>query len=596
MNCEQIAAILDDGDAAGVTEATRTEIDAHLRSCAKCRADWQVHGWLAAKAAPPISAHLPERIWRSLPADAVAGSGRRSVILPLLLLAGAAAAMLALLSTFDSEQNAEPAATVDVEVASTPDTQDVTVVDGAEEPAADAVASEDPEVAAEQPRHRIAIWPIQYDDEATAAVQQAEAAHRAVVRFFSAQANLEVIETTAAQWDAVRAAVGDIENPGQSVTAGVAMLGPRLIRAMAGELGAEYSVQVASGSLGGPGSWSIGLRYVGPTVTGSGGSGGGNGDDLAAALNYADSVGTDLAQRAYARMFPDAGAQLIEAVVTDSARSDAERLDAIDTLLRSAPRISAGGVMRRGEISPAALAAAVELGRSSASAETRRRVWQQLGQTGNAQLAQPLTDTLLYDPDEEVRAVAADALTVFRAEPAVRAALESVAVGEGSPELRLRARWSALDDAERASYVSATLLDPVLSTEERMAPVILARTRRPTIPGSESRNAEIPALEGEALDAIARIASGNHDDSIRRAALFELGYAGHADFVSLMFDGTDAALRRSVLIELSNRRGTPGIAERIAQVLGAEPDAGVRQMMETLLAPPGSRIQPPTVE
>jgi hypothetical protein len=442
------------------------------------------------------------------------------------------------------------------------------------------------------------IWPIQYEDEATASVQMAEAAHRAVVRFFRAQANLEVIEATPAQYDAARAAVGAIENPGRSVTAGVTMLGSGVTRAMALELGAEYSVQLASGSLGIPGGWSIGLAYVSPTGVGSGSSSGGlAGDNPGEVLNNIESVATDRAQRTYASLFPESSAPLIESVVLDSARSDADRLDAIDTLLRSAPRLSADGAMQRTDISPAVLAAAIELGRSSASAETRRRIWEQLGQTGNPQLTQPLTDALLYDADDAVRAVAADALTEFRAEPAVRAALESVAVGEASPELRLRARWSVLDDADRIDHAVVTLLDPGLTIAERMAPVMLARARRArSIPFVEPRDYAIPALEGAALEAIAGIAEGDHDDPIRQAALFELGFAGHPDFVELLFDRTDAALRRSVLMELRNRRGTPGVLERVDQAVAAEPDADVRQLLENLLAPPEFLIRPPTAE
>lgn len=192
-------------------------------------------------------------------------------------------------------------------------------------------------------------------------------------------------------------------------------------------------------------------------------------------------------------------------------------------------------------------------------------VWELLGQTGDPILAQPLTDTLLYDADDRVRAVAADNLAAFRADPAVRAALESVAAEATSPDLRLRAQWSALDDVARVSYVSATLFDRELSPEQQMAPVILARTRRPGIAASERRNAEIPALEGEALDAIARITPDLHDQANRR-------------------------------------RDTPGVSERIDQVIEAEPDAEVRQAMETMLlrrdwfSPPGSPFQPPTAQ
>jgi hypothetical protein len=609
MNCEHIAAILDDGEITDLSGSERAEVDTHLQHCAQCHTDWHIHAQLTARTIPPVSDNLAARIFRSLPAGAVAGAGRRTVIVPLLALASAAAAALALLTTLGPEQDAEPPVTIEVESSIMPAAEADSVISGTGEVDTGPAHPEAAEVATGQAVHRLVIWPIQYQDDDMASAPIAEAAHHAVVRFFRAQANLDVVEATQAQYQAqnedAQAVMRDGLSPGQTIAFRtintVSSLAPT--QAWALELGAEYGIQVTTNSVGESGYVHIDVAAVGPGIGGSTGTGiESGGDNPADALSQVESVATNLARRAYAELFPDTGDALIEAVIMDFARSDDERLNALRSQLLQPSWLIPEGSTQLARISPAALEAAIELGRSAASADTRMRVWELLGQTGDPILTQSLTDALLYDADDRVRAVATDYLVAFRADPAVRAVLESVAADATSPDLLLRARWSALDDAARVSYVNATLLDPGLSPEQQMAPVILARTGRLGTSGSDRRNAEIPALEGDALDAVARITPNLHDQAIRRAALFELGYAGHPDFVSLMFDGTDASLRRSVVIALSNRRETPGVSERIDQVLEAEPDTEARQTMEDFLSPrdwfspPGSPFQPPTAQ
>lgn len=54
-----------------------------------------------------------------------------------------------------------------------------------------------------------------------------------------------------------------------------------------------------------------------------------------------------------------------------------------------------------------------------------------------------------------------------------RAALEAAAIADPSPEVRLNARWAALDDAGHRNLIVTTLLDTRLTDAERIEPLLL---------------------------------------------------------------------------------------------------------------------------
>jgi hypothetical protein len=231
---------------------------------------------------------------------------------------------------------------------------------------------------------------------------------------------------------------------------------------------------------------------------------------------------------------------------------------------------------------------AIEIGRSDADAATRSRAWALLAQTGNRSVVQPMTDALLYDPSAEVRATTAEWLFDYRSDPIVRTALESAAVSDASPEVRLRAYWSTLENDGRAAFVRTTLLDRRLTPEERIAPLIHARAWRNEYVGSSSDfiDSEIPAMDREALDTLAEIAASSDDAASRIAAVTELGLGGHRDFLALLQEEPDDR-QGQILNNLFNRRQMPGVREFLEQSVNAlAPGSSARTRLERSLAPP----------
>jgi hypothetical protein len=310
-----------------------------------------------------------------------------------------------------------------------------------------------------------------------------------------------------------------------------------------------------------------------------------------------DTVGTELAQQVYARLFPDSGTTQLESVIADSRLTDGQRLDAIQALLRAAPRMRPDGTVTASGLSSNAVAAAIELGRAtSSSPDTRRRVWEYLIQSDNPLAAQALIDALLYDDDARVRAAAADSLTNFIADDVVRSALESAVVSDNSGDVRVRARWAISTNEERLEFVDVTLRDANLTPEQRIGPLIRARASHPVLNATDLLAAEIPAVGAAALDAIAAIVQASDDERIRTAGLMELGLGGHEAFTTLLQAEPDAAIRRQIVGGLLNRRERPGVTEQIEQIAQIETDPAILATIETALSPlefPFSLAAPP---
>ena len=85
MNCEQIAAILDDRDVTALTGLEHSSIAAHLETCASCRADWRAHARLVAKGIPALPDELPATIWQAIASGTPAVTTRCSRSRPFLL-------------------------------------------------------------------------------------------------------------------------------------------------------------------------------------------------------------------------------------------------------------------------------------------------------------------------------------------------------------------------------------------------------------------------------------------------------------------------------------------------------------------------------
>ena len=100
MSCNDIASILDTHRSARLAPAERARVDAHLAACADCTAAWHAQNELLALRVPAMPATLLERalLASRLPQSAPARRARMPVVIGSVLLAGAAAAAVTIVS------------------------------------------------------------------------------------------------------------------------------------------------------------------------------------------------------------------------------------------------------------------------------------------------------------------------------------------------------------------------------------------------------------------------------------------------------------------------------------------------------------------
>jgi HEAT repeat protein len=223
---------------------------------------------------------------------------------------------------------------------------------------------------------------------------------------------------------------------------------------------------------------------------------------------------------------------------------------------------------------------------------------------------------LLYDRDARVREVAADYLYGYLPDPNVLAALEGASIGDASPVVRLRARWSLMSMRERLDYVERSLGDAGLAVEDRLAPLIL------------SQQDYCYELSASGLVALREIAAGTGDRAMRIAALKEFGRSGQAEYLDPILDAihndperpvqqaalaalqahrdgsyldddsvyldalldvvgehADPDLRRSAVSRLRRDLGTPAVREALEALVAREEDDSIRALIVEALRP-----------
>ncbi len=126
MSCNDIASVLDTHRATRLAPAERAKIDAHLAACADCSAAWHAQSELLALRVPATPAALLERalLASRLPQSAPARRARAPIVAGAILLAGAAAAAVTIVS-MTREQPVPTVSSPPVEQRDTPATPTV---------------------------------------------------------------------------------------------------------------------------------------------------------------------------------------------------------------------------------------------------------------------------------------------------------------------------------------------------------------------------------------------------------------------------------------------------------------------------------------
>jgi TonB family protein len=100
MSCNIVASVLDTHRSASLAPAERAQVDSHLAACADCAAAWTAQTQLLALRVPAVPATLLERalLASRLPQSAPARRARAPIVIGSVLLAGAAAAAVTIVS------------------------------------------------------------------------------------------------------------------------------------------------------------------------------------------------------------------------------------------------------------------------------------------------------------------------------------------------------------------------------------------------------------------------------------------------------------------------------------------------------------------
>ena len=204
----------------------------------------------------------------------------------------------------------------------------------------------------------------------------------------------------------------------------------------------------------------------------------------------------------------------------------------------------------------------------------------------NAVLVQPLGHALRNSENEAIRLEAAMQMARFRQDPAVRAALEAAANADPSPDVRLNARWAALDEAGHRNLIVTTLLDTRLTDSERIEPLLLdlgwARIE-PVDLGS--------AIDATVVNQLSELLR-RHEPAATRARVLgrlsrESSQALTPLFVELLRDDESEVVRTSAASGLGRRLDEPGARQALERATTDDPSPAVRQAAARWLAGPG---------
>lgn len=575
MNCEDIALFMDDRDVNGLDQAQSKLVHAHLEKCAQCAAEWDAYARVLAAPLDAMRPELRRDVRQAVVESVAAGRGRGRYLRPMLLgllVAGAAAAMFALAP--DLGENASTVARngggvvpTQLQAAQGPSTA-VAPFEGS----VDGPTRGDGVAAAGGGRERLVMLPTRHETSNQTAIDGINATHAAFVRFLRERTDLEVIELLEQEEAGVPVSISFLRVVRWLITLGRSNEQDRA-RDVARHYGASYLVRFASelpiDPRPGDDRWSFDVRWwliPGERERRSGGGNGGTLVEPAVGVFNPEASGVHWAQRIYSSMFPERSQALFTAMIADARLSDDERLQA----LRQANQ----GVRTSNEV----VAAAIDLARSSPNPQTRSSVWGALGRTAHPAVAQPLVDALLTDGDAGVRRVAAEGLRNHLRDPSVRAALESAAAGDRSPDVRLQARWMLMSASERRALVDSALRDRSLPPEERIAPFMILQRDA----GTAGLSANLAA---DAAELIVETARASDDPAVKAAAIREL--EPDPRFVEFLIeqlgDGNAGTRRRAVSALLPFHRDVPGVVEAVERMRTSETDQRLRDQIDRQL-------------
>lgn len=568
MNCQEITDLLDDGDIGRMTDAERSEVEAHLFACSNCAAEWKMHQRLVTGFAPPLPAGLKERT-RAMVAAGAAGTARRApgraILYGTILVALVAAAMLGLWLDQASPDAGAIRTAAPVKAVATSPVEASSRMPGQ----AESAAAPEQQPAVLPPGSftvRVPALVITGNDPAGAALVQ-KFRDRVIDKLGRVPGVVLVDPETAGDFE-VRISFRGPPAPSSTVMAQVDAERPAIFAAHTAaiesvsrlnpdEQGAKKleleildALRSTSATIRQNPSLSdlLGGGFPRPVILS---------DILPSVLRGPDrleSSADDVVWNLRTKVFPIS--PLLEpelmAKVGDSGRRFAERRRAFAALLSIA--------LRRGKL-PAVDAAVVRAGAEFAltAADSSREVenlWNALALTRNPELVPYLIRALDSAPTDMRLYLVKILASTFADDPRARAALEAASQQNSATIVRMAAARESQDKSRWNEYVVATLNDANLSDLQRLQPIADMAPDNDTFlaPGRMSSGFQLDdkaARElGVVIQRVVRIPDGNS-----RFPTAEINMASSALRVLSMMETPAAS---DVMVEVLRATDRPG--------------------------------------
>jgi hypothetical protein len=587
MNCQDIALILDDGDAAHLDAATVRAVDAHLHACPACAADWKLHLRLAHKVLPLVPAGLAAacRTLVTGPATSRPHRARRLVVIAGMALAAAAALWIGL-------RNPPAPAPVAAVVPSPLVPVQEEVRDEEVQAAAASTSVHDGETSTPVGESIgsfsiLLLAPESGTDDAAvrAAVRQF---HEAILERLRAVPGAKVTEaqtSSGRQADYVLnygTALGQFTDPEGLWRFQVNVHVPRSRRNK--EQLAAYDAARAKGSIHGV----IVEGYV-------------------QSFGYSSVISLGVPCQmgmCPARQATDVVNMLrLNAFSHDLAKQHelfarfmqpGTDFTTRQSLLRDFDTLAGTG--RAMPVDAQFIRAILEVHADAPGRAQRLVLWNALRRYTDRALIDPIVTLTRQETDEQVRAALVTKLVnTFRSEAKALRALEEISAGDSSELVRQVARRATAGDEGWHQYVSATVQDVNLSPQQRWEPVEYLLGQESSMGGEPSlMQHSLDKLEGEAIAGLAellpRIWADYHPEkdlariTSLRSIFGRLKDPALAGLLLQSLDGGSPFSRRTLVVMLERYIDDAPVAEALEKIQAADADPRIREAAAQALA------------
>jgi hypothetical protein len=268
----------------------------------------------------------------------------------------------------------------------------------------------------------------------------------------------------------------------------------------------------------------------------------------------------------------------------DRAQPFAVRLAALTSLHALASRT--GEAAGEGE----AVRGALDLLAGAANAAERAEVWRVLRERRDPALLRALINMVTVEQQLSTRMeVLATLIAGYKEEPAVQAALRTVAAEDPDRLARQVAARALSGDEGWNHYVANTLQDSSLPPAERFAPLAyLLRTGQSQYAGK--------LLDDKAISALVAVVPPLLDDPERQlhvlnliGELYAVESLAVIDLAIAGLDKTSRSTSRAVLLNLLHRhREEPRARATLERIAATDPDASIREAARLMMSSPTS--------